>query len=270
MLDSTPRRLKVGVQIRPNHAEWSDIKEAWMQCDQLKVDSIWTFDHFFPIDGDLQGSNFECWTLLSAMSQHINHAQIGTLVSCYSYRNSNLLADMSRTMNHATNGSFILGIGAGWLDRDYEEYGFVKEDAATRIREMENAIVTIRKRFKKLNPQPISEIPILIGGLGKKLTLPVVARQADMWNGWGSPDEFLSLNRVLDNYCRDIGRDPNEIERTIALFEFENENVYEKYLEAGATHLIIVRSGPSYNFEGLEALIAWRDKRNEIGWLNGD
>ena len=83
-----------------------------------------------------------------------------------------------------------------------------------------------------------------------------------MWNGWGTPDEFQSLNRVLDGYCRDIGRDPNEIERTVALFEFENESVYDEYLEAGATHIIIVRSGPSYDFKGLEALLAWRDKRN--------
>lgn len=264
MADHKAKSHKVGVQIRPNHVEWSTIRDAWVRCDQIGVDSIWTFDHFFPIDGDPEGSNFECWTLLSAMSQLISHAQIGTLVSCYSYRNSNLLADMSRTMNHATNGSFILGIGAGWLDRDYEEYGFAKRNASTRILEMEEAIVTIRNRFKKLNPKPIGEIPILIGGLGKRLTLPIVARRADMWNGWGTPDEFQSLNHVLDGYCRDIGRDPNEIERTVALFEFENESVYDEYLEAGATHIIIVRSGPSYDFKGLEALLAWRDKRNGL------
>ena len=260
----TAKEIRVGVQIRPNHVSWKTMESAWAYCDHEGVDSIWTFDHFFPIDGDLDGSSFECWTTLAAMGPQTEHAQIGALVTCYSYRNINLLADMARTVSHACGGRFILGLGAGWLDKDYEEYGFEKLGDAERIRGMQKSISLIEERYSKLNPPPVNPIPLLIGGLGQKLTLSVTAQYADMWNGWGTPAEISHLNKVLDDHCRRFDRNPDEIERTVALFEYADEATYDEYLAAGASHIIIVQSGPKYQFEELGKLLSWRDSRNEL------
>lgn len=261
-----PERVQVGVQIRPNHVSWETMKTAWLDCDESGVDSIWTFDHFFPIDGDPEGSSFECWTTIASMAAVVKKAKIGTLVTCYAYRNIDLLADMARTVNHASSGRFILGLGSGWLDRDYEEYGYEKPRDAIRIEEMRKSIPLLQKRFTKLNPKPIGSIPILIGGLGQRLTLAVTASYADMWNGWGTPSEIQHLNNVLDSHCHKIERNPKEIERTVALFEYADDETYDEYIAAGATHLIVVLSGPFYDLSRLEALLRWRDrKNNEIG-----
>lgn len=258
-------RLEVGVQIRPNHVPWATMREAWSTADRMGVDSIWTFDHFFPIDGDPRGSSFECWTTLAAMAEVTEQARIGALVTCYGYRNPDLLADMARTVDHASGGRLILGLGSGWLDDDYVEYGFAKPGDADRIREMETAIHRMRRRFGRLDPAPVGPIPLLIGGLGKRLTLAVTARHADMWNGWGTPDEVRELNLALDRHCEEAGRDPAEIARTVAVFDPTGERAYDDFVAAGAQHLILVRSGPDYRMEQLQGLVEWRDDRNRSG-----
>jgi len=253
--------IQVGVQIRPNHAPWSVMRAAWQTAEEMGADSIWTFDHFFPIDGDPDGSSFECWTTLAAMAEVTTRATIGALVSCYGYRNADLLADMARTVDHASGGRLVLGLGSGWLDRDYLEYGYARPGDGDRIREMEAAIPRIRRRLRRLDPPPVGSLPLLIGGLGERLTLAVTARHADMWNGWGTPAEFGRLNQILDQHCVDAGRDPAEVTRTVALFDCASDDVYDDYVAAGAQHLILVRSGPDYQIGELAGLSNWRESR---------
>lgn len=256
------RSFEVGVQIRPNHVSWPEMRQAWIDAEALGADSIWTFDHFFPIDGDPDGSSFECWTTLAAMSQVTTRAAIGTLVCCYGYRNPDLLADMARTVDHAAGGRLVLGLGAGWLERDYYEYGFAMPKDAARLRELEVAISRLRYRLRRLSPPPLGPMPLLIGGLGEKMTLAITARHADLWNGWGSPDEVRRLNAKLDWHCERVGRDPTEIVRTVALFDAAGHDAYDDYAAAGAEHLILVRSGPDYRINELSDLIGWRNARN--------
>jgi alkanesulfonate monooxygenase SsuD/methylene tetrahydromethanopterin reductase-like flavin-dependent oxidoreductase (luciferase family) len=133
----------------------------------------------------------------------------------------------------------ILGIGAGWFQRDYEEYGYGFGTVIDRLRALEAALPSIESRLAALDPPPVrSPLPLLIGGSGEKVTLRLVAEHANAWNSFGPPGTFAAKNAVLDEWCERIGRDPAEIERTVLIDDDEVDQV-EAFLEAGAQHLIV-------------------------------
>jgi probable F420-dependent oxidoreductase len=230
-------RFKVGVQLEPQHATIDELRRAWIEADALGVDSIWTWDHFFPLSGDPDGPHFEGWTLLTAMAAETSHASLGILVSSNSYRSPDLLADIARTADHVSGGRVILGVGAGWFDRDYREYGFDFGTAASRLASLEGGLVRIKARLDSLNPPPIGPMPLLIGGGGERVTLRLVATHADIWNGFGPAESFAHKNRVLDDWCSRIGRNPSTIERSV-LMNVERDDP-EGLVDAGAEHLIV-------------------------------
>src|SRR3954452_23196180 len=206
--------VRVGVQVQPQHAEFEGMRRAWREADELGVDTIFCWDHFSPLSGDGAGRHFEALTTMASMAEVTERAQIGALVICNSYRNPELLADAHRTIDHISGGRVILGIGAGWFQKDYDEYGYEFGDAPARLRELADALPRIKDRLGKLNPPPVGDIPILIGGGGPKVTLNLVARHADLWHGFGDAETFARKNEVLLGHCADLGRDPGEIERT--------------------------------------------------------
>ena len=221
----------------------------------MGVDTIWLWDHFFPLYDDPDAPHWECYSLLAAMAVDTQHAEFGALVTCNSYRNPELLADMSRTIDHLGEGRFILGIGSGWFERDYTEYGYEFGTAPSRLRDLELALPRIMHRFDVLNPPPIS-IPILIGGSGEKVTLRLVAEHADAWNTFGPPASFAAKNAILDEWCAKVGRDPAQIERTVAIQPQELGDV-EAYVAAGAQHLIVMIGAP-YDLDPVEQLLDLR------------
>ncbi len=123
---------------------------------------------------------------------------------------------MARTVDHISDGRLILGIGAGWAERDYEEYGYDFERAGRRLAALGDALPRITTRWSKLNPAPTSDIPILVGGGGEKKTLRIVAEHATIWHCFGDLETLSHKNAVLDQWCADQGRDPGEIERSAA------------------------------------------------------
>jgi probable F420-dependent oxidoreductase len=235
-------RYRVGLQLHPQATTTDALQAAWQAADSMRVDTLWVWDHFYPLYGDPEETHFEAWSLLAAMAVTTRRAHFGAMVSCLSYRNADLLADMSRTIDHLSGGRFILGIGAGWFERDYEEYGYPFGTAVERLDALDAALPRIKSRLAKLNPPPTGSLPILIGGGGEKKTLRIVAEYAQMWNSTSSDlAEIAHKNRVIDRWCAEVGRDPSEIERT-ALVGPEADP--DAYLEAGITHLILTRGHP--------------------------
>ena len=249
--------IRVGVQMKPQHTSYADFADAVKRVEDLGVDTIWNWDHFFPLSGERDGLHFEGWTLLTAMAMLTSRAEVGCLVTCNSYRNPNLLADMARTVDHISNGRLILGIGAGWFERDYDEYGYEFGTAPDRLRDLRKSLPIIKERWQKLNPPPTRDIPILIGGGGEKVTLKLTAQYADMWNGFGPPDKFQHKNEVLNNWCDELGRDPKTIERTVMIGDNELDQL-DAYVNVGAEHILVGLSAP-WDIAPVKRLVEWRN-----------
>lgn len=250
-------KIRVGVQLRPQHTSYASFAEAVRRVEEIGVDSIWTWDHFFPLFGEKDGTHFEGWSLITAMATLTTRAEFGCMVTCNSYRNPQLLADMARTVDHISNGRLILGIGAGWFERDYNEYGYEFGTAPDRLRALGKALPLIIERWGKLNPAPVrNPIPILIGGGGEKVTLKLTAKYASLWNGFGPPENYKRKSEILDEWCRELGRDPAEVERTALVGDHD----LDAMREAGATHLIRGLDDP-WDYASIEQLVRWRDSQ---------
>ncbi len=254
--------IRVGAQLQPQHAEYAELRRGWAEADEIGVDTLWNWDHFFPLFGEADGKHFECWTTLAAMAEVTERTEVGALVTCLTYRNPQLLADMARTVDHISGGRLILGLGAGWFERDYEEFGYEFGTAGSRIRALDAALPTIRKRLEAGNPGPTRKVPVLIPGRGPKVSLRIVAENADMWHSFGTPEEWGELNQKLTDWCVEIGRDPAEIERSMSFPDPRDLGRAGDYVDAGANHLIIGLQGPKYDLGAVRELVAWRDSQN--------
>jgi probable F420-dependent oxidoreductase len=255
--------VRVGVQVQPQHADFDGMRRAWREADELGVDTIFCWDHFYPLYGEPEGKHFEALTTMASMAEVTERAQIGALVICNSYRNPELLADAHRTVDHISGGRVILGIGAGWFQKDYDEYGYEFGDAPFRLRALREDLPRVRERLGKLNPPPVGDLPILIGGSGPKVTLRLVAEHADMWHSFGDAEAYKNKNDILLGHCADVGRDPAEIERTWGI-QADALDTADDLVAAGVQHLIvgIGGDGTGYDLAPVRELVAWRDRVN--------
>jgi probable F420-dependent oxidoreductase len=256
------RPIRIGVQLQPQHGDYSALRDAVTHAEEMGVDIAFNWDHFFPLSGDPDGKHFECWTMLGSWAEVTDTIEIGALVTCNSYRNPELLADMARTVDHASEGRLILGIGAGWFEKDYEEYGYEFGSAGDRLADLRQALPRIEDRWAKLNPPPTRDIPVLIGGGGEKKTLRYTAEHADIWHGFGNADTIRHKNSVLDEHCADVGRDPSEIERSCGA-KAANPEAGDGLVDAGATLITLGLDGRTgFDLSPVADWLAWRDERN--------
>jgi probable F420-dependent oxidoreductase len=258
------RPVRVGVQIRPQHADYADIRRAVVAAEEAGVDVLFNWDHFFPLSGDHYGKHFECWTMLGAWAEATSRAEIGALVTCNSYRNPELLADMARTVDHLSGGRLILGIGAGWFEQDYTEFGYEFGTAGSRLAELEAALPRIVARWERSNPPPTRKIPILVGGGGEQKTLRYTARHAQIWHGFGGADVVAHKHQVLDDWCAKEGTDPAGIERSVMVQQAPSE-VAEGLRAAGTTFFVVGLNGPDFDLGLTKDWVAYRDEVNAGG-----
>ena len=269
------RPARIGVQLHPQHASYADLRRAAAAVEELGADVLFNWDHFYPLYGDADGAHFECWTMLAAWAEATERIEIGALVTCNSYRQPDLLADMARTVDHISArdgvGRLILGIGSGWFERDYTAYGYEFGTAGGRLDALARDLPIIRSRWDALNPAPTRPIPVLIGGGGERKTLRIVAEHADIWHGFGDAETIAHKHEVLDGWCARIGRDPATIERSSGVSarpgrqpeDVDDYPASAEELYAVGTRLFTVGlNGPDYDLGPVRDLIAWRDEKN--------
>lgn len=264
------RPIRVGVQIAPQHAPYPVLRDTVRRMEDLGVDLIMGWDHFFPLTGEAEGTHFEAFTALAAMAEQTSRVEFGPLVSATPFRNPHLLADMARTIDHISAhdtgvGRFILGLGAGWFERDFDEYGYPFGTVGSRMTAFEQAVPVIRERLGTLNPPPTRRLPILIGGGGERRTLRVVAEHADIWHGFGSLETLTRKVQILEEHCRAVGRDPGEIEwstgTSIRGLGVGDPETAEQFADLGFSTFVLAISAPEMDDSAVRALLAWRDSR---------
>jgi probable F420-dependent oxidoreductase len=269
------RPIRIAAQIppagTPSYTSWRD---TILRAEDLGTDAIFGYDHFMvpAVTGrDDSGrpitdpnppvrSNFESWTALASWAEITSRAELGLLVGGAGFRNPDLLADMARTVDHISGGRVILGLGAGWYQPDYTEYGFDFGTVSSRHEVFVNALERIEDRLTKLVPPPVRKIPILIGGGGEKKTLPAAARFADIWHTGGRLEVFVRKSAILAEQAQQIGRDDREIERAVS---WVSADAADGYADAGATLFTVsVFAEGGYDLSELKTALAWRDSRS--------
>jgi F420-dependent oxidoreductase-like protein len=200
-------------------------------------DSIYTYDHFLPYYAPNNKNDFfECFTLLSSIAAITSKVKLGQVVTCNSYRNPALLAKILSTLDIISNGRIELGIGAGWYEEEYRQYGYDFPSTVVRIEQLDEAVSIIKAMWSKqkasfkgkyysikdaiCNPKPLQKPypTIMIGGSGEKYLLRVVAKHADRYNHpCGSVDLLKRKISKLKEHCASIGRNPKEIEYSILI-----------------------------------------------------
>lgn len=256
------RPVRIAVQLQPQHAEYSVIRDRVRELEQLGVDILFNWDHFFPLYRDPDGLHFEAWTELASWAELTSRVEFGTLVNCNSYRNPDLQADMARTLDHISGGRFIFGTGSGWFERDYIEYGYEFGTAGSRLDALAEALPRIESRWGKLNPAPTRKIPVLIGGGGEKKTLKLVAKHADIWHSFATGDALVHKLGVLAAHCETVGRDISEIELSNELRDKSVEDA-DSMREQGITLFTLGITGPDYDLTSTKQWLSWRDSQND-------
>jgi len=255
--------IRVGVQVQPQHADFDKMRQAWREAEALGADTIYVWDHFYPLYGPADGKHFEGLTALTALAASTERARIGGLVFCNSYRNPQLLANAHSTIDQLARGRVILGIGAGWFQRDYDEYGYEFGTAPDRLRALRRDLPLMKQRLAKLNPPSAGPMPFLVGGAGEKVTLRLVAEHAQMWHSFGDAEAYEKKSAILAEHCAKVGRDPSEIERVWGGGDRTAE-LADSLADAGVHELAvgIGGDGSDYDLGQLRELIQWRDRRN--------
>jgi probable F420-dependent oxidoreductase len=266
--------IRIGVQLwpggAPSYASWRD---AVLRAEDIGADIVFGYDHFhkpfvqltsegprlLPEQADV--NNFEAWTALASWAEITSTAEIGTLVTGIGYRNPDLLADMARTVDHISGGRLILGVGAGWYEKDYAVYGYDHGTVKSRMDLFAEGLERVSSRLKLLKPQPVRDVPILIGGSGEKKTLPLVGRYASIWHSSLDLEEFRRKNDLVRKHATDAGRDEAVIERAIS---WPGDGAAaDSYVGQGVT-LFTTEIHPTdqgYDLSPLKELLAWRGQR---------
>jgi alkanesulfonate monooxygenase SsuD/methylene tetrahydromethanopterin reductase-like flavin-dependent oxidoreductase (luciferase family) len=226
--------IKLGANCWNQYTDWATFRDAGPRADKLGYDSLWTWDHLYPIVGNHEGPIYEGWLTIAAWAALTERATIGLMVGANPFRNPALVAKMATTLDHISGGRAVLGIGGAWFETEHRGFGFnFGNSPGERLRWLDEAVRIMRGMLHGerpsgsefyatdavLNlPPPVQEhLPILVGGGGKRRTLRTVAKYADACNLGGGFESVKLKEDILRRHCVEVGRDESEIERTANL-----------------------------------------------------
>ncbi len=262
-------KLRWGIKTSPQHTTYEALLKVWREADRTPAfEHAWLFDHFAPIQGDVDGPCLEGWTVLAAFAAVTERLRLGLMVTGNTYRHPAVLAKIAATVDVISNGRLDFGIGAGWNVYEHESMGIPLYQPGERIRRLGEACEIIKGLFTqptfdfdgryyqlkdaRSEPKPVQKPwpPFVIGGSGEQLTLRVVANHADIWNyTGGSVEEFRHKVSVLHGHCAAGGRDPDDIvlsyqHRLRADDLASSVGELQGFVDAGATHIVLVLPAP--------------------------
>jgi F420-dependent oxidoreductase-like protein len=301
---TTSRAARFGIQLQAQRTSWNAFEAALHATEDLGFDTVFTFDHLLPVDGAVDGSCFETLTTLAAMAVKTHRIRIGTLCAGVMYRDPATLAKAAATVDQMSDGRLEFTLGPAWAEREFHTYGLHFARPGERLRRLDEALTIVKSLWTEARttftgryyrvvdapcePKPVQRPhpPIMIGG-GRAGTMRLAAKHADAWNGIGSPEFCAERVAAIRGFCREIGRDPGEIEYSahpemaIASTRAEAEEIAARvaaghgrqlekerslwiigtpddvrarvraYLDAGVTHLIMALPHP-FERAGLE------------------
>ena len=196
---------------------WDRWRSICLDADRLGFASLRRSDHLISLMGAPDRDCIECWTSLALAAEWTRRIEIGPMVSPMTFRLPSVLAKIAASVDALSGGRLLLGVGAGWNENEHTVYGIPFMTERERFERLESGIKTMREIWDMTNPKPVrNPIPLLMGGKGAKRTLPLVAREATEWNlSRLDGDMFRERREVLEQCCRDIGRDPSTIRRSV-------------------------------------------------------
>jgi probable F420-dependent oxidoreductase len=252
--------VQVSVQLSPEHGTYADLRAAAIEADRLGADAIYNWDHFWPLRRPVDGDHYEAWTTMGSWAETTSRSRIGTLVSCAGYRNPDLLADMARTIDHISGGRLILGLGAGFREKEYVEYGYEFPGPGGRVDALQDTLERVTARLPLLHPAPTGHIPILVAGGGHRV-LRLVARYADIWNTFAEGEELAAKIKVLEKHCLEVGRDMSSIECEV-LIGGDPVEAAAPYRALGVNRFVVTAHGPDWDLTELHTWLDWRDRQD--------
>lgn len=227
--------MRFGLDVAQQRMTFSEVVRRVKFAEDLGFDGAWGFDHFQPMYGDGPGETFEGMTTLAALAGQTSTIRLGLMVAGMTYRHPSVFAAEALTIDHASNGRLELSLGAAWFDKEHTELGIPFPSTGDRFDLLEDSLEIVKRLFTgdevsyegkvvsltnaRMNPKPVQNPhpPIWIGGSGPKRTIPLVARYADVWHTWGSPNSLAEANARINDLAAEAGRNPSDIMRATSL-----------------------------------------------------
>lgn len=251
--------MRFGLDLAQQRMPWDELVSRVQFAEELGFDGAWGFDHLQPMYGEGPGETFEGMTTLAALAGVTSRIRLGLLVAGVTYRHPSVFAAQAATIDHASHGRLELSLGAAWFDKEHHELGIPFPSTSTRFDLLEDALEIVLRLFTgdvvsyegrvvslreaRLQPRPVQQPhpPIWIGGSGPRRTLPLVAKYADVWHTWGSPNSLRDTNARVDELAAAVGRDPASIMRasSLSLDDLETARKHaSKWRDAGCGYLV--------------------------------
>lgn len=251
--------MRFGLDVAQQRMPWDEVVSRVRFAEELGFDGAWGFDHFKPMYGEGPGEAFDGMTALAALAGMTTRIRLGLLVAGVTHRHPSIFAAQALTIDHASNGRLELSLGAAWAEEEHHELGIPFPSTSTRFDLLEDALEIVARLFSgevvsyagkvvslqqaRMRPTPVQQPhpPIWIGGNGPRRTLPLVAKYADVWHAWGSPNSLREANERVDELAVEAGRSPASIMRasSLSLDDLETARKHAgKWLEAGCGYLV--------------------------------